>query len=68
MVTKVSTFLALSDTCPIGVYHQALVDMPLNEEKSLLKDLSGSGLFHCVRVAWIAEQRQQLTGSAGRAG
>lgn len=48
-------------TCAIGVDHESLVDVVLDEQKGLLEDLPGTRLLHCVGVTWIPEESQQLS-------
>lgn len=43
-------------TGAIGVDHEPLVDMVLDEQKSLLKDLSSTSLLHRVGVTWVPEK------------
>lgn len=53
--------LVISLTSAVGVYHETLVDVVLYEQKSLLKDLPGTRLLHCVGVTWVPEKSKQLS-------
>lgn len=48
--------LVISLTGAVGVDHETLVDMVLDEQKCLLEDLPGTCLLHCVGVTWIPEK------------
>lgn len=61
-------YLVVSLTGAVGVDHETLVDVVLNEQKRLLKNLPSTCLFHCVGVAWIPEEGQQLAWSTGLTG
>ncbi len=56
--------MLISLTGAVGVDHETLVDMVLDEQKSLLEDLPGTRLLHCVGVTWIPEKSQQLSWGA----
>lgn len=56
---SVSVFLSL--TCTVGIHHEALVDVVLDEQKRLLKDLSSSCLLYCVGIPRIPEKSKQLS-------
>lgn len=66
-VTKGTTawleYLVIGLTGAVGVDREALVDVVLDEQKSLLEDLPGTGLLHCVGVTWVPEKSQQLSWS-----
>lgn len=50
-------------TGAVGVDHEALVDVVLDEQQGLLEDFPGSRLLHCVGVSWVPEKSQQLSWS-----
>lgn len=51
-------------TGAVGVDHQTLVDVVLDEQQRLLKDLAGPGLLHGVGVPGVPEESQQLSWGA----
>lgn len=51
-----TVYLFIRLTRAVGVDHETLVDVVLDEQKSLLKDLPGTCLLHCVGVTWIPEK------------
>lgn len=59
-------------TGAVGVHHETLVDVVLDEQQRLLEDLSGPRLLHGVGVPRVPEESQQLPGgarlTAGRGG
>lgn len=57
------TYLVTSLTGAVGVDHETPVDVVLDEQKSLLEDLTSTRLLHCVGVTWIPEKSQQLSWS-----
>lgn len=48
-------------TRAVGVDRETLVDVVLDEQKCLFKDLPCTRLLHCVRVTWIPEKSEQLS-------
>lgn len=50
--------MLISLTSAVGIDHETLVDMVLDEKQSLLKDLAGTSLLHSVRVTWVTEKRK----------
>lgn len=51
-------------TGAVGVHHETLVDVVLDEQQRLLEDLSGPRLLDGVGVPRIPEESQQLPGGA----
>lgn len=49
-------YFIISLTGAVCVDHKTLVDMVLDEQKSLLEDLPSTCLLHCVGVTWIPEK------------
>ena len=52
-------------TSAIGVHHESLVDVVLDEEQCLFEDLPCASLLHGVGVPGVTEQGQQLTWGTG---
>jgi len=53
--------LVIRLTGAVGVHHETLVDVVLDEQKRLLEDLPGTRPLHCVGVSWIPEKGKQLS-------
>lgn len=51
-------------TGAVGVDHEALVDVVLDEQQRLLEDLPGPSLLHGVGVPGVPEESQQLSWGA----
>ncbi len=49
-------YLVISLTGAVGVDHESLVDVVLDEQKRLFEDLTGTRLLHCVGVTRIPEE------------
>lgn len=50
-------------TGAIGVDHQTLVYVVLDEQESLLEDLTSTRLPDCVGIPWVSEKSKQLSWS-----